>query len=131
MSLLIATEMNLASFRVDFQRLPIDFLIIILSTRVSLVGRPDRGLSSVELPNSFLLFQFQMVLAVTPKVLAICSWLILDSTCQLHVVGFQFWNFGHYNLGITSVLRLLALRVLRTLRIRTRAFGPRRWGITI
>ena len=31
----------------------------------------------------------------------------------------------------TSVLRLLALRVLRTLRIRTRAFGPRWWGITI
>ena len=29
----------------------------------------------------------------------------------------------------TSVLRLLALRVLRTLRIRTRAFGPRRYPL--
>ena len=31
------------------------------------------------------------------------------------------------NILVTSVLRLLALRVLRTLRIRTRAFGPRRY----
>ena len=35
------------------------------------------------------------------------------------------------DLLITSVLRLLALHVSRTLRIRTRAFSPRRWGITI
>ena len=99
MSLLIATdlvEMNLASFRVDFRRLPIDFLIIILGTRVSLVGRPDRGLSSVELPNSCLLFQFQMVLAVTPKVLAICSWLIPDSnmpTARRRIPFLEFWTF--------------------------------------
>ena len=84
-----------ASFRVDYQRLLRDFLMIILGTRGIRFVRPDRGLSAMDLPDRLFVFQFQIVLSVTPKVYAICFWLIPDSNipiaCNLLPI-LEFWT---------------------------------------